>query len=119
MDAEDAGTVNPFLTITWRGRPQFGTLVRWVFSSRASEVALLGAQHTGSKSRSSQRRRHDRQSLEREIGNGVYCRTGGERQRRAASSRRTRTARPCSVIGGHAAATRMGRFLRAATERVP
>ena len=119
MDAEDAGTVNPFLTITWRGRPQFGTLVRWVFSSRASEVALLGAQHTGSKSRSSQRRRHDRQSLEREIGNGVYCRTGGERQRRAASSRRTRTARPCSGIGGHAAATRMGRFLRAATERVP
>ena len=44
---------------------------------------------------------------------------GGERQRRAASSRRTRTARPCSGIGGHAAATRMGRFLREATERVP
>ena len=38
--------------------------------------------------------------------------------RRASSRRRTRAARPCSGLRGHAAASRMGRVLCAATERV-
>jgi hypothetical protein len=104
-----------FLTMAWRGAAQFGTLVHRCF--RRSE-AQCRARWVGVAFQSHKRRRHDLQSLEREIGNRAYCCTGDERHRRVAGSRRTRTARPCSGFRGHAAATRMGRLLRAATCRV-